>query len=529
MATMIERSEAGALLRELGALRSQVAHEGARRLAQYADCFPAGYSQSAENLAHYLALRGHDLRPLQRRLARQGVSSLGRCEPYVLAKLDQIRAVLSCLAGEPGAGAVEEVQAGPAFETGASALGARADATLGTPATGRSVRIMVTLPSQAAREPELVQRLLDAGMEMARINCAHDGPGEWFDMVRNLRRAEARSNRRCLVHLDLPGHRLRTTAIDQARRASGKARLFQGDRVLLAPDASGLEEPDARADARPESARIVCSHPEALRRIQPGQAVWFDEGRLGGTVEHLSTEGARIRITYAAPKGSVLKPGKAINLPGASLDLPSMSTEDEAALDFATEYADSVGLSFVESRRDTEALLDALHQRGSPRIRVVTKIETQRGVQNLPEILLSTMGRRPLAVMIARGDLAVEVGGERLSEVQEEILWLCEAAHVPVIWATGVLHTLAKKGVAARSELTDAAMSGRAECVMLNKGPYIVDAVQTLDGILRRMQDHQSKKTPLMRALQLAQDPAPTPVAEGCSPADRILATEGGA
>jgi pyruvate kinase len=104
--------------------------------------------------------------------------------------------------------------------------------------------------------------------------------------------------------------------------------------------------------------------------------------------------------------------------------------------------------------------------------------------------------------MIARGDLAVECGFERLAELQEEILWVCEAAHMPVVWATQVLENLAKTGRPSRAEITDAAMSVRADCVMLNKGPHILEAMHTLDEILRRMQDHQSKKNSLLRALK---------------------------
>ena len=90
----------------------------------------------------------------------------------------------------------------------------------------------------------------------------------------------------------------------------------------------------------------------------------------------------------------------------------------------------------------------------------------------------------------------------RSAEVQEEMLWACEAAHLPVVWATQVLETLARTGRPSRAEITDAAMGERAECVMLNKGPHIMDAIRMLDDILRRMQEHQSKKRPLLRALQ---------------------------
>ncbi|MDV7401664.1 pyruvate kinase, partial [Arthrospira platensis SPKY1] len=99
---------------------------------------------------------------------------------------------------------------------------------------------------------------------------------------------------------------------------------------------------------------------------------------------------------------------------------------------------------------------------------------------------------------------AVEIGFERIAEVQEEILWICEAAHVPDIWATQVLDKLAKKGIATRAEITDAAMSARAECVMLNKGPYIVEAVRTLDNIIARMAHHLFKRRTRLRPLGVA-------------------------
>jgi pyruvate kinase len=106
-----------------------------------------------------------------------------------------------------------------------------------------------------------------------------------------------------------------------------------------------------------------------------------------------------------------------------------------------------------------------------------------------------------VGVMIARGDLAVECGYERLAELQEEIMWLTEAAHLPLIWATQVLESLAKYGKPSRAEITDAAMGERAECVMLNKGPHILEAIQMLDNILQRMQGHQNKKNALLRRL----------------------------
>jgi pyruvate kinase len=155
----------------------------------------------------------------------------------------------------------------------------------------------------------------------------------------------------------------------------------------------------------------------------------------------------------------------------------------------------------VEKLADMEYLIEELAKRNATDLPIIAKIETNRAVKNLPDIILGTLGRHSLGVMIARGDLAVELGSARLAEIQEELLWLCEAAHVPVIWATQVLESIAKKGVRSRPEFTDAAMAVRAECVMLNKGPYILDAIEALINVMTRMQEHQRKKFPRLRAL----------------------------
>ncbi|HQT27085.1 MAG TPA: pyruvate kinase, partial [Burkholderiales bacterium] len=125
---------------------------------------------------------------------------------------------------------------------------------------------------------------------------------------------------------------------------------------------------------------------------------------------------------------------------------------------------------------------------------------TKKAVENLPEIIIHG-AKHDFGVMIARGDLALEIGYERLAEIQEEILWVCEAAHVPVVWATQVLESMVKAGLPSRAEITDAAMAERAECIMLNKGEYLLNALSVLDNVAMRMQNHQSKKTSKFRAL----------------------------
>ena len=195
--------------------------------------------------------------------------------------------------------------------------------------------------------------------------------------------------------------------------------------------------------------------------------------------------------------------GKGLNFPDTPLRLDPLTAKDLADLETVAGIADIVGYSFVQSAHDVARLQDELRRIEPDReLALAAKIETALAVRNLPEIIVQGAGAQPFAVMIARGDLAVEIGFGRLAEIQEEILWLCEAGHVPVIWATHVLDSFVRKGSHSRAEMTDAAMAERAECVMLNKGPHVLDAVDVLGEVLGRMEAHQSKKTSRLRALR---------------------------
>jgi pyruvate kinase len=238
--------------------------------------------------------------------------------------------------------------------------------------------------------------------------------------------------------------------------------------------------------------------------VKAGEPIWFDDGRIGGIVEVVEPQQARVRVTRTSPGGARLRADKGINLPESQLQLSALTPKDLEDLSFIAQHAAVVELSFANSAQDVEMLQRTVASLGGRPPAVVLKVETRLGFENLPEILFRAMRSPCCGVMIARGDLAVECGFERMAEVQEEILWICEAAHVPVIWATQLLETLAKEGMPSRAEITDAAMGHRAECVMLNKGPHMVSAVRALDDILRRMQAHQAKKRTMLRELRFA-------------------------
>jgi pyruvate kinase len=508
------------------------------------------------------------------------------------------------------------------FSAGNRLLGEHAEALLGPATPGRGVRIMVTMPSEAAIDDALVHSLLQQGMNCMRINCAHDDSGTWLRMTEHLRRAEEALGLSCRIVMDLAGPKLRTGSVEpgptvvQIRphrdvygRVTAPARVWLtadvapcdppslADAVLpvspawLAHLRSGdrLKLTDARGsgriltvvdttdqgcwaegikttyvvpgtvlirDAAPKDHRkgvvgklppvegvislhpgdqliltrsvepgrpasldssgklltpaiIGCTIPEVFDDVRAGESIWFDDGRIGGVVEQVESSRVLVRITQTRLRGAKLRGDKGINLPDSDLGLMAMTDKDLQDLPFVARHANVVELSFANTSLDVEMLQRNLAGLTNEPPAIVLKIETRRGFDNLPDMLLTAMKSPCCGVMIARGDLAVECGFERLAEVQEEILWICEAAHVPVIWATQVLENLAKEGMPSRAEITDAAMGDRAECVMLNKGPHIVTAVRVLDDILRRMQSHQSKKRSMLRELRLAR---PIPV-----------------
>jgi pyruvate kinase len=208
-----------------------------------------------------------------------------------------------------------------------------------------------------------------------------------------------------------------------------------------------------------------------------------------------------VEIVHAKEGGSKLKADKGINLPESNLMINGLTEKDRQDLDFVAGNADVVNLSFVNEVQDIIDLHNELDKRDAGDTGIILKIETMRAFTNLPALLLTAMRRAKVGVMLARGDLAIEVGWRKLPHIQEEIMWLCEAAHIPVIWATQVLETLAKKGLPSRAEITDAAMAQRAECVMLNKGPHIIDAIKMLDDIMSSMQVYHNKQAPLIPML----------------------------
>jgi len=566
----------------------------------------APHRAGAVNLRHYLALRRHDLRPLQQALAELGLSSLGRAEGHVEATLRAVCRALRALGGCPS---VDERLLGPDFDEGRGALARNSEALLGPAPRGRAVRIMVTADTRLAEDASAVRALVEGGMGILRINCAHDGPEVWTRIAEHLRAAEKATGRGCRILMDLGGPKIRTGPLSpgppvvtwkirrdargellapttvwvvpagarppspgptlqfpadwtrglhpgaelhfrdarglrrtlrvaerqgEVLRAEAKQKAFvvpetrfhvseadpgacpvglpepelpitlvEGDRLVLTRSLEpGRPELRDAAGRLVEPGRVGCTEPVLFARVQPGDRVLLDDGKFLATAVEVHPERLELRILRGPRPSGKLASEKGINVPDTALELPALTEEDRRDLATVVKLADLVGMSFVQRPEDIRALRAELDRLGSSHLGLILKIETTHAFAAMPALLWAAMEHGRAGVMIARGDLAVECGYQRLAEVQEELLWICEAAHLPSVWATQVLEGLAKNGVPSRAEVTDAAMGERAECVMLNKGLHILDAVSVLDDILQRMEEHQSKKTAQLRALR---------------------------
>jgi len=594
-----DNQKLAALLTEALALNDALERESVRQHKRIDAALPK-HRASARNLAHYLGLRRRDMRQLQSELASIGLSSLGRSEGHVR---DSVRLLCSWLsAGKvPGARSAAETLDQSRAQ---SLLRENTRALFGPRPSDRHVYIMVTAPTAAEATETWADSLLSAGIDVLRINGAHESPAEWAKIVSVFKARSAAGGHAGRIFVDLPGPKLRAEIRQMEERVlhlprhkdrlgrtsaptevtlvaryrsedEGEAQIpvpvkwlskMRGGDIVVLTDAAGRSRPmrvrgqgangvladcertlyvrsglrlawqregrvlgrgvvgalprmprslefmpgdefvlNESGRARRRGTRVLClPQTDLLSQVRVGERVVLDDGRIIAVVESAEPEELRCRVQKTVKQPTRLRTGKGVAFPDSALSTAALTTSDEEALDFALAHADGASVSFVNSARDVARVGERIRKAERPGFGMILKLETRGSMKNLPGILFEALRYDPVGLMIARGDLAVELSFERLAEMQEEILWLGEACHLPVIWATQVLDTVAQTGLPTRAEVTDAAMAMRAECVMLNKGPNIATAVRMLADIIRKMETHQYKKQALLRPLAVA-------------------------
>ncbi|HMC85662.1 MAG TPA: pyruvate kinase [Chitinophagaceae bacterium] len=476
------------LRRELELLENKMLQIVESRWNQIQQLDPAQQS-SCINLLFYIVLRSEDIRELQTQLHIMGLSSLSSSESHIYS---QLKAILERL----GKVFTPMDKFAYSYEDALYDIRLKSKELFGEKRDLSVPFIMVTLDTDFAEDFSKVKELLLTGMNVARINCAHDDESVWEKMIKNVKRATEETHLSCRIYMDLAGPKIRTI-LPGKKNKNHKIEVEPGDVIYLTDD---MEDDNSIVKL------VGCTIKSIIPQLKKGERVLFDDGSIECKIENLDKDRATLCVIRVSREKPYIKPEKGINFPDSKLSLSSITDFDMACLPFICQHADLIGYSFVRNSNDLVQLQNLLSVQRKKDTLIILKIETREAVKNLPALLVQGMQEKAYGVMIARGDLAIELGFERMSEIQEEILWICEAAHVPVIWATQVLETLNKTGLATRSEITDASYSGFAECVMINKGEHTVEVIETLKDILFRGGGHHIKKRYTFRPLSIAKD-----------------------
>lgn len=326
---------------------------------------------------------------------------------------------------------------------------------------------IVATVSDKRCDVDFIKSLAEAGVNVVRMNSAHLEYEGFRKIVENTRAASDSLG----IIMDTKGPEIRTTVTVTGEPVEFKA----GDIVRIIGD----------PDSKTSSEVIAVNYPDIAKILSPGKRLLIDDGEMGFTVT--SIEG-NVVITQAENSGA-LGSRKSVNLPGVTIDLPAVTERDKRNIGYAVELGvDFIAHSFVRSAADVKEVQDILDSYGAE-TKIISKIENQDGIDNFDEILKASYG-----IMVARGDLGIEVPAERIPGMQNMMIHKCITAHKPVIVATQMLHTMIEHPRPTRAEISDVANAvyQRADAMMLSGetayGKYPVEAVKTMTSVAREVE-----------------------------------------
>ncbi|MDE9366006.1 pyruvate kinase [Luteipulveratus sp. YIM 133132] len=335
----------------------------------------------------------------------------------------------------------------------------------------RRAKIVATL-GPATDTPQRVRELVAAGMDVARLNLSHGSYADHEKVYEHVRGASDQTERAVGVLVDLQGPKIRTGTF-----ADGPVRLEAGQRFAIT-----VEDVDGDGE------RVSTTYKGLPGDVRPGDRLLIDDGK----VELRAVEVTATDVVTEVVEGGMVSNHKGINLPGVAVSVPALSDKDEQDLRWAlTLRADLIALSFVRSASDVQRVHEIMDEVGGGRLPVIAKIEKPQAVDNLAEIVDAFDG-----IMVARGDLGVELPLEDVPIVQKRAVELARRAAKPVIVATQVLESMIENPRPTRAEASDCANAvlDGADAIMLSGetsvGAWPIDAVQTMARIIESTEEH---------------------------------------
>lgn len=382
-------------------------------------------------------------------------------------------------------------------------------------------RIIATLGPATDREGVLSQ-LIDEGVDVFRLNFSHGSYDEHARRIAEVKRARDRAGANCAILLDTKGPEIRTGRLSHGDPLD----LHSGDVLVLVPDEAGSPyvAGDWRSLPEYQSSRVFAvsqTYPNLGSFVEAKMHILLSDGQIELAVEEVRGGNIVCRVENNA----VLGERKSLNIPGVSIPLPTLSDKDRADLLFGIEHdIDFVAASFVKSGDAVREIRAFLHESSPYHIGIIAKIENKQAVEDIDDIIKASDG-----VMVARGDLGVEMPPCEVPHLQKEIIRKCNRAHRPVITATQMLESMTTHPRPTRAEAADVANAiyDGADCVMLSGetavGEYPVETVKTMASIIDSTERHifesggwRSSEDPVqMKSISHAVGAAAVATAEG--------------
>ncbi len=339
----------------------------------------------------------------------------------------------------------------------------------------KKTKIVATVSDRRC-EVEFIKELYDAGMNVVRLNTAHQSQDDTLRVIENVRKV---SDKIALL-LDTKGPEIRTAKTDFVLDVK------TGDKIKVIGDSSKVTDENC----------LYVSHDNFVEEVEVGNQILIDDGEIELIIEEKNAD----HLVCEVANSGEIKGKKSVNVPNVSFSLPALTKKDRDYVEFAIEQdIDFIAHSFVRNKEDVLEIQEMLDAKQS-RVKIVAKIENQEGVDNIDEILDNVYG-----VMVARGDLAIEIPYERIPGIQKKIINKCIEARKPVIVATQMLHSMIKSPRPTRAEVTDIANAiySKTDSIMLSGetayGDYPVEAVKTMAKIAKEVEESRGDyhKTPI--------------------------------
>ena len=333
----------------------------------------------------------------------------------------------------------------------------------------KKTKIVCTI-GPASESIEKLTALAEAGMNVSRLNFSHGDHEEHLARINNIKKVRQETGKMIAILLDTKGPEIRTHDME-----GGALEFFTGDVLRISmTQVLGTKE------------KISITYPELIDDVQVGSTILIDDGLVGLTVTEIDRVNGEI-VTVVNNSG-VVKNKKGVNVPGVSTKLPGITEKDRADIIFGIENdIDYIAASFVRRASDVQEIRDLLEEHNATHIQIIPKIENQEGIDNIDEILALSDG-----LMVARGDMGVEIAAEEVPIVQKMLIKKCNTLGKPVITATQMLDSMQRNPRPTRAEVGDVANAifDGTDAVMLSgesaAGDYPVEAVRTMANICVR-------------------------------------------